>query len=261
MSDKNNDAINKFLGEFGEDNKNGFETEAENPFETTEQVTPTEEPVEEPKTRRNLSYSEDPKVQKYVKKEISKALEEYQKTLPKQEVAQNEDIPSVVAAFTSIIGNDTPEKVAALSSLEKALNNVDNRASQIAVKKIEEIQSQQTLEDEQAEEEVSDALDEIETKFDVDITSSNKSAIAKRVDFLKYVEKIAPKDKDGNITAYPDMVSAYETFEELQKSKQTPSRSKELASRSMARSSETTVSPQRRPTWDAADEFIASLKN
>lgn len=251
--------FNKFLGTLGDDDKNGFEEQTEDPFA---HLNTEESPIEEPVEEKPLPFNQDPKVQKYIAKQVAKALAERPEPVAStREAESNDDTTSVVEAFTAIIGNDTPEKVNALKSLGRALGNVDQRASQKAVEKIDEIRSREVQQDREAEQELEDAFDEIEDSYGVDITSNNSIARKTRQEFVTFVEKIAPKDRNGDIIDYPDMSSAWETFSAIKKANAVPSRSKELASRGMARSSETPAGPQKRVTFDDADAFIESLTN
>lgn len=254
---KEDSEFNKFLGTLGEDDKNGFEEQTEDPFAHLN----AEEPIAEPAEEKPLPFNQDPKVQKYIAKQVAKALADRPEPVATVREALNEDTTSVVEAFTAIIGNDTPEKLKALKSLETALGNVDQRASQKAVEKLDEIRNRETAQDRLAEKELEEAFDEIEDSYGVDISSNNAIAKKTRQEFVTFVEKIAPKDRNGDIIDYPDMNSAWETFSQIRKSNTVPSRSKELASRGMARSTETPMGPQKRVTFDDADTFIESLSN
>jgi len=180
-------------------------------------------------------------------------------SIPKEEKQTEEDsFKETIDAFTSIIGNDTPEKVSALNALRKSLNSLDERASEKAMAKLDEIRSREYQEDKEAEDELNNAFEAIEDNYDVDITSNTAQATKTRQEFVSFVEKIAPKDRDGNIIDYPDMNSAWETFSEVRKVQ--PNRSKEIASRSMARSNDAPSSVQERVNWDKVDEFMDTLK-
>lgn len=256
------DPVKAFLGEFGGNNEeiNPFEENPDDPFDQNTEGTETKE-VAEPKDEKPLPFNRDEKLQKYIQKEVDRRLNEFTPEPSKQEPVVNDDTTSVVDAFSAIIGNDTPEKVNALKQLERALNNADNRASQKAVEHLDSIRLQEVQADRQAEEELSNAFDDIENNFGVDITSNSPVARKTRSDFVTFVEKIAPKDREGNIQDYPDMNSAWETFSEMRKANQQPSRAKEIASRGMTRSAETdTTTPTRRVTFDDAHDFLDSLK-
>lgn len=256
MDKNNDDAVKKFL-DFAEEDKT-FDDDTENPFSDGDEPEVVEEPEES--KEKPLPFNKDPKVQKYLEKEMNKLREEFASQQTVREEPKNQDTTDVVSAFEAIIGNDTPEKVAALKSLERALGNVDQRASEKAIAKLDEIRLQESLADKEAEDELSEAFDSIEDTYGVDISSNTQSAKKLRNDFVTYVERIAPKDRNGDIIAYPDMSSAWETFSEIKKATQIPSRAKELASRGTARSAEAVITePQKRVSFDMADDFIASL--
>lgn len=261
MEKDQNDAVKRFLSEF--DNKgeqNPFEENTDNPFEHLDTKEETSETAREEKS---LPFNQDPKVQKYLNKELNKLRDELTQQIqpPKAEVPKNEDTASVVDAFSAIIGNDTPEKVAALRALEKALDNADQRASTKAVEHLDSLRQQEALAERQAEAELAEAFDSIEDTFGVDLMSDTATARKTRAEFVTYVERIAPKDRNGNIADYPDMTAAWETFAEIRKGQQQPSRAKDLASRGVSRSSDAQVTgPQKRVTFDDAEAYIESLR-
>jgi hypothetical protein len=171
-----------------------------------------------------------------------------------------DEFKDVMDSLTLAIGNDTAEKVSALNAFKSALTGLDKRASEKAIAHLEEIKHRETEADKQAEEELNTAFENIEETYDVNFST----ALGKktRQEFATFIGRIAPKDREGNIEKYPDMNSAWETFSELKKSTATPSRAKELASRSMARSAETGAGIVRTPNqsaFQASDNFIESL--
>ena len=226
--DKELSTVQQFLGESGVD-KQQFEETPEDPFP---QEIPEEkgEVVEE----KPLPFNKDPKVQKFIEKEISKRLAEFE---PK------EDKPAPTQAvdddyYVRLIGNDTPEKVAMIKEAIARDERMLQQAEERAFNRLSQAEQEEVKADQEAEEQLANAFENIEENFDVDITSNNALAKKTRQEFVSFVEKIAPKDRNGDIVDYPDMNSAWETFSEIKKSTATPSRAKELASRSMARSSE-----------------------
>lgn len=254
--EKNKSAVESFLGSL-EETKNPFVDNTEDPFGKQ-----TEEIIEEVVDEKPLPFNKDPKIQKYLEKrekEIEdRILSKVTKVEPVQDIKVDEDDDY----YARLIGNDTPEKLAMIKEskardqmlLEKAEERAFNRLSQ---KEQEAIQA-----DQEAEQELETAFDNIEENFDVDITSNNPIAKKTRQDFVSFVEKIAPKDRNGDIVDYPDMQSAWETFSEMKKATATPNRAKELASRSMARSSETgnAVQPKaNRSAFESTDNFLESL--
>ncbi len=234
--DKNKTAIESFLGELGE-TKNPFEENQEDPFDQAT-AEPNEEVVEEPeaKEEKPLPFNKDPKIQKYIEKEISKKLSEYEVKTEEPVKSQADDDDY----YERLIGNDTPEKLAMIREAkardEYLLQQAEERAfNRLSAKEQEELRA-----DQEAEQELENAFENIEETFGVDITSNTAIAKKTRQEFVSFVEKIAPKQY-GEIVAFPDMQSAWETFSEMKKTTGTTSRAKDLASRSMARSSGTEV--------------------
>lgn len=249
--DKNQSAVDSFLKGIDVDGSQSFNTEEplKDPF-VQEEV--QDEPIiEEPKEEKPLPFNKDPKVLKFIEKELNKRLADI-KPAESQQV-QQKDNDEVVDALSAVIGNDTPEKRRAVQALRDRLDESANE-----VRQWKEQQYQADVADQQAEEELETAFENIEEQFDVDITSNTATARKTRQEFVTFVEKIAPKDRNGDIIDYPDMTSAFETFQEIKRATTGPSRAKELASRGMARSSEAvSQGPQKRITFDDFDNLIA----
>lgn len=261
--DKEVSAVADFLGEFGNkgEQKDPFKDNQADLFTTQETVEP--EVSEIVKEEKPLPFNKDPKIQKYLDKREKEIEERIKNSIQTSAPAKTEDdFKEVMDSLTAAIGNDTPEKVSALNAFQKALTGLDKRASEKAIAHLEEIQSREVAADKEAEEELERGFDSIEEVYDVDITSNNAIARKTRQEFVTFIEKIAPKDRNGDIVDYPDMASAWETFSELKKSTATPSRAKELASRSMARSSEVsnaTAIPANKYSFERSDNFLESL--
>lgn len=233
--DKEISAVKQFLGEVGED-KDPLAQNLEDPFN---QVTPeVKEEVVEEKEEKPLPFNKDPKIQKFIEKEISKRLADFKPEVRETETPVDTRMDDVL---TRIIGNDTPEKVQGIKDMKELLTGLTGKAKAEAIAELEARQNEEAEADREAEVELETAFENIEEAFDVDITSNSPLAKKTRQEFVSFVEKIAPKDRNGDIVDYPDMTSAWETFSEIKKSTATPSRAKELAARSMARSSETPV--------------------
>lgn len=250
MAKDNESAVENFLK--GTENEGVSFEQPTDPFE--KEIEQKEE--EEIKEEKPVPFHKDPKVQKFIDKELERRLKDF-KPEPQKETRTEDDFKDVVDSFTAIIGNDTPEKIKALNDLHKALNSQSDRAVQRAEEKIEEIKKQEATMDREAEEELENAFSDIEENYDVDLTSPRASKL--RQEFVTFVEKIAPK-RNGEIVDYPDMNSAWETFSDIKKSTSTPSRAKELASRSMARSNETTTKAPEKMDWNKVEDFMDSLK-
>lgn len=253
MEEKEKSAVQSFLEGTENEQLNPFETEVKDPF-----ATETVEEVVEEKEEKPIPFHKDPKLERYLSKREKEIEARLLAQLPRQETVEEDEFQDVVDSFTAIIGNDTPEKVNALNSLKRALNTVDEKATNRAIEKLNEINQEQEKVDKEAEEQLISAFEDIEESYDVDLTSSRSTKL--RQEFVSFVERIAPKDKQGNIVDYPDMTSAWETFSEIKKANKVPSRAKELASRSLSRSTETTVEQPKKISWEAVDEYMDTLK-
>src|SRR6185312_15398211 len=250
--DKDKTAVQQFLE--GTNNESMFEQPSKDPFESVEAK---EEAVveDEVKEEKPLPFHKDPKVQRFIEKEVQKKLKDIKLPEPEWTEVKDED-----DYWTRLIGNDTPEKVAmtkeAKAREERLLQQAEERAfNRLSAKEREEQEA-----DKEAEEELSNAFESIEETYDTDITSNSPQARKTRQEFISFVEKIAPKDKYGEIVDYPDMLSAYETFSEIKKSTAQPNRAKELADRGLRRSSEATVKNEKRVDWNSVEEFMDTLK-
>jgi hypothetical protein len=253
--DKDKTELESFLGDLSNTSSEELKP-AEDPFN---QIEKKEE--EEPEIEKPLPFNKDPKVQKFIEKEISRRLADFKPEVSRETQSEEDSFKDVIDSFTTVIGNDTPEKVSALNALKKSLSSLDQRASQKAIEQLESIRNEEVQADKEAEDELENAFDNIEETFDVDITSNNPIAKKTRQEFVAFVEKIAPKDRYGDIVDYPDMNSAWETFSNIKKSTAQPNRAKDLASRGMRNSAETTSGDIKgRSTFAEAERYIENLK-
>lgn len=252
--DKDKSELDNFLGDLSNTSSEELKP-AEDPFVEK----PKEE--EEPEIEKPLPFNKDPKVQKFIEKEISRRLADFRPEVSRETQSEEDSFKDVIDSFTTVIGNDTPEKVSALNALKKSLSSLDQRASQKAIEQLESIRNEELQDDKDAEDEVSTGFDDIEERFDVDITSNNPLAIKTRQEFVPILEKLSKKDRYGEIVEYPDFVSTWEMYQEVKKSTQQPNRAKDLASGGMRNSAETTSnSVQGRSTFAEAERFIENLK-
>lgn len=243
------DPIQDFLGEHQQE-VNPFEENLKDPFENIR-----EEKVEEPQEEKPIAFNKDPKIQKFIEKEINKRLENLKPSEPTPVTQQDDD-----DYYVRLIGNDTPEKLAMIREAKARDEKMLNLAEERAFGRLTKEQQAVIEADQEAERELENAFESIEESYDVDISSNNPIAKKTRQEFVSFVEKIAPKDRNGNIVEFPDMQNAWETFSEIKKSTQQPSRAKDLASRSLNRSAETTIKPQERVSWKEVDTFMDTLK-
>lgn len=250
--DKDKNAVDEFLGNLeNKQDESSFQDNTQDAFGETIEAKEVEDKEEKP-----LPFNKDPKIQKFIEKELDKRLKDYKGPEEKAQAGTEDSFKEAMDAFTAAIGNDTPEKVSALTALQKALSGLDQRASEKAIAHIEQIQAKQIEADKKADEELSNGFESVEEQFEITFTKEKKKQ------FAEFLEKVAPKDENGEIIAYPDFIATYETFEKLNKLSQPPNRAKELASRSMARSSETGSQQIRKAntsSFESTDNFLESL--
>lgn len=248
IMDKEKSAVEQFLE--GTGNESMFQQPPKDPFEKSNEDFKEGEKKEE-KEEKALPYHKDTKLQKYIDKELEKRLKEFKPEAPKEEKKEDDDY------YARLIGNDTPEKVAMIKEAKARDERLLNQAEERAFNRLSQKEQEELRASKEAAEELSNAFENIEENYGVDLNSSTSKKT--RAEFIDFVEKIAPK-RDGEITGYPDMNSAWETFSEIKKSTSQPSRAKELASRSMARSAETSVKQEKRIDWNSVDEMMDTLK-
>lgn len=252
--DKQKSAVESFLGELAEEQENPFGQPSEDPFASQETDKTIE--VEEDTAAKPLPFNKDPKVLKFIEKEVGKRMAEVkpvEREVPKDTQAQDD-------YYERLIGNDTPEKVAMIREAKARDERMLATAEERAFNRLSQKEQEKVEADRAAEQELETAFENIEETFSVDLSSKSPVARKTRQEFVTFVEKIAPKDRNGDIIDYPDMQSAWETFSEIKKANPAVSRAKELAGRGMSRSAETTGVEKPRATWEAADAFIDSLK-
>lgn len=225
-----------------------FEKE-QNPFANITVEQKEEEVVEEKEEAKPLPYHEDPKLRRYIEKEIAKATANL---TPKEEQRFREEVKEdgLISAFTAIIGNDTPEKVNALNALKNEIETIraDARSAR------EELQAERQA-DIQAEQELAQGFESVEENFNVDFKTNPKL----RSEFIEFIERVAPKDSSGDIVEYPDFNETFKLYQEINKKSNT--RAKELASRSATRSSEAPQAPMPADTsWRGVEKFFNTLK-
>ncbi len=252
--------VDEFLGGLDKPVDDPFKPSNEDPFKKEGEVeVEGEEKVEEEKP---LPYHKDPKLQRFIEKEVSKRLAE--KPTETQQFIQEtkSDVEDPLAdVLTRIIGNDTPEKVSAIKDFKRVLGGLKDDAKVEALREIQSQRQAELEEDRKAEEELVGGLESIEERFGVDITSNAPQARKARTEYLTYIERIAPKDEQGQVTAYPDFEASFEDFQERTKRAPQPNnRAKELSSRSMARSGDSSTAPVSKDnSWSAVEKIFSKL--
>lgn len=251
--------VDEFMKGLDEEVQDPFTPNTEDPFAKADVVGETKK--QEDEEAKPLPFHKDPKVQRYVEKEITKALE---KVKPVEVIKESkEEGDEIVEVLTRIIGNDTPEKLSAIKDFKKVLGGLEEKGAQRALREIEERQNRLTEEDQQAQSELKQGFEDIEETYGVDITSNAPVARKTRDEFVEYIRKIAPKDSDGEVSAFPDLIASFEEFQERKKNVPAAnSRAKDLSVRSMARSTDASKAPVTTDrSWDAVDKFFSKFSS
>lgn len=169
-------------------------------------------------------------------REMNIALAERVKVLSEQRSEKNELSSSEMPAEWVALYGSSPEAESAWKVQEKLLQKHTEIAEERAVERIRNEQKQ-VLEEQKAYESVIDSqLESVEEEFNVDLTSNAPSAKKARREFLEMVQKLSPKNEDGEITGYADFHSTFEIFKDSREKAQnseTTTRQKEISTRSM----------------------------
>ena len=236
--------------------------QAEQSFEENENLF-GEQPVvqeEAEEEEKPLPFHKDPKVQRYIQKEIEKA-QRSQPSAERQFIEDTkQDDDEGTAILERIIGNDTPEKVAAIKDFKKYLTSLEEKGADRAMTQLQQREEEARQEEAQASEEIEQGFEDIEDTFGVDISSNAPQARKTRNEFIDFIKRVAPKDSEGNVTALPDLTETFELYQSTQ-TRPSNTRAKELASRGMTRSNNSTEAPQDKDvSWKAVDKFFGSFK-
>lgn len=139
-------------------------------------------------------------------------------------------------AVERIYGNDSPEAQLATDLLKKAIVGAREEAKTQALTEIREERKRELEEQRQAEKQLDAIVDEIEDEYGVTLTEPQEKA------YFTLLEKMSPKDKEGNITEYADPHAVWEVFQDKLKQRPTDTRAKSMSSRSMTQSGASTES-------------------
>ena len=217
------------------------QTEVEKLFETTsepnvmeqslnaspvveEQPVIKDEELGEPKRRRESRLMQRLQDEREANIAMSAKLE----ALSEARKLQAESEPSeYLKKVQRIYGTDSPEAQAATDLLTEALTGLETRATERALEAIREEQRLARETQRNEERTLESFVEHIEDTYNVTFTPEVQKA------YFQLMEKLSPKDSEGNITAYADPDATWELFQErINKSKDT--RAKDLASRAMS---------------------------
>lgn len=197
--------------------------------DTPPQVEKEEEIPEDLKNRRHRRLEEKLRVEREANIQLAGRLEGISEAKKlANEVSGGEYLKSV----EKIYGTDSPEATAATELLKGALKGVEDRATERALEIFRKEQKEQAEAVKQEESKLDSMLEELEDEYNVDLTSP--SAQTTKKGFFTLLERMSPKDSEGNIIHYADHHAVFEQYKSQIK-KVPDNRAKDLSSRSMVR--------------------------
>lgn len=130
--------------------------------------------------------------------------------------------------LTRIYGTDSPEKAEATRLLIEGIKRANaETAERVREEMLQELASQEG-EVEQEVATLESYIEQIEDEYGVDLSSSREGR-ERRAEYLDLMERLSPKTRSGDIVEYADPFEVWDIFS----ARQTPSKAKEFASRSM----------------------------
>lgn len=213
----------KFLEQFGED------TSQSDPFNEQIGEQPVTQKVDEdptgdltPKNRRERRLAEKLETERKAAIELAERLQKL------EQAKETRESPDYIKSIERIYGTETPEAREATELLKHALLNLEESASERAYNRLAEEQRERERAQKEAETQLTSMLEDIEDSYNVDLLENE----AVRTSYLKLLEKMSPKDRDGNILEYADHHAVWEVFQTKRADKQ-QNRAKDLANRTM----------------------------
>lgn len=217
----------------------------------------SDEGSDEDKEEKPLPFHKDPKVLRFIEKEVSKRLADKSSDIENAPSKEDEE-DELSNVLVELVGNDTPEKVAIVKKLQKQLTNLEEKGAQRAIAELRKQEQAELEAEEESFNQLVESFDAVEEEFGVDITSNSALARKQRSDFVDFIKKISPKDENGDIVQYPDIPEAFKLFQSTQKPADNK-RAKDIADRSMKRSSDTSSAPTGGKTWKDIDRIFSKL--
>ena len=169
-------------------------------------------------------------------REMNIALNERVKALSesdrfKEEVATDDDVHAML--FGNAAKTEATEATAKAVQrvLEKNKRDAADEAYNRALTAYREEQESTTREVEENTNYLNDELENIETRFGIDLSGETEESKKVRNGFIDFVARLSRKDGEGNIVDYPDIQATWEEYNTRRE--RSTSRNKQVASRSM----------------------------
>lgn len=136
------------------------------------------------------------------------------------------------------IYGDTPQTREAWKIQQDIFKEERVKAKNEAIEEMEERQRTEAKEAREAEQVIDSELEALEDQYDIDLTSNSPAARKARTEYLELVERISPKDQNGEIKEFGDFGAAWELYSQKKETTDN-TRQREIASRSMKSSTGT----------------------
>lgn len=161
-------------------------------------------------------------------RESSIRLAERLATITEARNFKSETEQDYLKSVEKIYGNATPEAVTATELLKSALKGMSAEAVKQARAEAREEQEQATRDVRDAEKELDSMVEEIEDENSTILNDTQKKG------FFTLLERMSPKDDEGNVIHYADPHAVWEVYQS--RTQKTDNRAKDLSSRSMVQS-------------------------
>lgn len=133
-------------------------------------------------------------------------------------------------AAERIYGTDSPEAQLATDLLKKAIIGARDDAENRAYERMRGDQSQQIENEQAAENELDSMIEKIEEEHGVSLTEAQERG------YFQLLEKMSPKDRNGNVIEYADADAVWDVFKDKLAKRPTDTRARDMSSRSMTQS-------------------------
>lgn len=221
----------QFLDEFKkpEDNTDPFaflEKPTEKPAEETKGEETPAEGIPEPRNRREKRLMEKLQSEREAAIALAAKLDAItQSQQTRTESSQWEE------SIEKIYGNSTPELREATELLRASMKGLKDEAKREALAEYQRIRQEEQAVVSQAEKRIDSMLEEIEDEYNVDLSSG-----AHQTEFLKLIEKMSPKDSEGNIVEYADHHAVWEIYQDKLNRNKPVNPAKDIVARGMTQS-------------------------
>ena len=168
-------------------------------------------------------------------REANIALNARLQTIADSQRTRTDEAADYLSQVERIYGTNSPETKEATELLKSALRSVEDRATERALQMFREEEQRREEEVVEARERLESMIEEIEDTTGIAFNQTTQTG------FLTMLEKMSPKDSEGNIIEYADHHAVWEAYQASRQARK-DTRAKDLAARSMTTSAGSTSS-------------------